>query len=89
MNRDEINSLPLESDVSFRQHAVEPDNTECLTLDGYDRGFLTTLVDAACATYSQLRHAESIVGFKGYCRTLTTDELIAELESNHHERQFA
>ncbi|MDC1286700.1 hypothetical protein N8198_02315 [Gammaproteobacteria bacterium] len=37
MNRDEINSRPLESDVSFRQRAVEPDNTECLTLDGRDR----------------------------------------------------
>ena len=57
--------------------------------DGCDRGFLMTLVDAACAIYSQQRRVESIVGFKGYCRTRTTDELIAELESNRHERQVA
>jgi len=62
---------------------------ETAVRDGCDGGYLMTLVDDACATYSQQRHAESIVGFKGYCRTRTTDELIAELESNRHGRQVA
>jgi hypothetical protein len=37
MNKNEINALPPESDVSCRQRAVEPGNTECLTFDGRDR----------------------------------------------------
>ncbi len=47
--------------------------------DGCDRGFLMTLVDDACATHSEQRHKDSILGFKGYCRVRSTDELVAEL----------
>jgi ureidoacrylate peracid hydrolase len=56
---------------------------------GCDRGFLMTLVDDSSAIYSRQRHADSIVGFKEYYRVPTTEELIAELECNHHERQVA
>jgi nicotinamidase-related amidase len=62
---------------------------ETAVRDGCDRGFLMMLVDDACATYSQQRHAGSIVGFKGYCRTRAADELIAGLECNRHEHQVA
>ena len=52
---------------------------ETAVRDGCDRGFLMTLVDDACATYSEQRHREALVGFKGYCRVRTTDELLEEL----------
>ena len=52
---------------------------ETAVRDGCDRGFLMTLVDDACATYSDERHGEALVGFKGYCRVRTTAELVEEL----------
>ena len=53
---------------------------ETAVRDGCDRGFLMTLVDDACATTSDQRHREALVGFKGYCRIRTTAELVEELE---------
>jgi len=53
---------------------------ETAVRDGCDRGYLMTLVTDACATYSEQRHAESLVGMQGYCRVRTTDELVSELE---------
>jgi len=49
--------------------------------DGCDRGFLMTLVDDACATHSEQRHAEALIGFKGYCRVRSTEALVREIES--------
>ena len=54
---------------------------ETAVRDGCDRGFLMTVVEDACATHSELRHRESLLGIKGYCRVRTTDALIAELAS--------
>ncbi|WP_299756298.1 hypothetical protein [uncultured Boseongicola sp.] len=34
----------------------------------------------ACATFSEARQAASLNAIKGYCRQITTDELIAELD---------
>ena len=53
---------------------------ETAVRDGCDRGFLMTLVDDACATHSDQRHREALVGFKGYCRIRTTAALLEELE---------
>ena len=53
---------------------------ETAVRDGCDRGFLMTLVDDACATTSEQRHRDALVGFKGYCRIRTTAELLEELE---------
>ena len=53
---------------------------ETAVRDGCDRGFRMTLVDDGCATHSDERHREALVGFKGYCRIRTTDELLEELE---------
>ncbi len=53
---------------------------ETAVRDGCDRGFLMTLVDDACATHSDARHREALVGFKGYCRIRTTAALLEELE---------
>lgn len=52
---------------------------ETTVRDGCDRGFLMTVVDDACATSSEQRHTESLIGIKGYCRVRSVDELIDEL----------
>jgi nicotinamidase-related amidase len=53
---------------------------ETAVRDGCDRGFLMTLIDDACATSSEQRHQEALIGFKGYCRIRTTDQVIGELQ---------
>jgi nicotinamidase-related amidase len=53
---------------------------ETAVRDGCDRGFLMTLIDDACATYAERRHKEALVGFKGYCRIRTTEQLLEELK---------
>ena len=62
---------------------------ETAVRDGCDRGFLMTLVDDACATTSEARHRESLVGFKGYCRVRSTEQLVAELEESGGGRRIA
>lgn len=47
--------------------------------DACDLGYLVTQVTDACLTYSQERHDNSLRTIKGYCRQVTTEELIAEL----------
>lgn len=54
---------------------------ETAVRDGCDRGFLMTVVEDACATHSAQRHRESLLGMKGYCRSRTTEQLIAELST--------
>lgn len=48
--------------------------------DACDLGYLVTQVTDACATYTSGRHSNSLNTIKGYCRQITTDALIAELE---------
>ena len=52
---------------------------ESAVRDGCDEGFLMTLVDDACATFSQERHDNTLRAIKGYCRQRTTDAVVAEL----------
>ena len=47
--------------------------------DACDLGYLVTLVTDACATQSEERHRSSIANNRGYCRQLTTDQMVAEL----------
>lgn len=54
---------------------------ETAVRDGCDRGFLMTVVTDACATHSEQRHEQSLIGIKGYCRVRTTDQIIEELAS--------
>lgn len=49
--------------------------------DACDLGYLVTQVTDACATYTQERQSFSMRAIKGYCRQMTTSELIQELES--------
>jgi ureidoacrylate peracid hydrolase len=47
--------------------------------DACDLGYLVTLVTDACATQSEERHISSIANNRGYCRQVTTDQMVAEL----------
>ena len=47
--------------------------------DACDLGYLVTQVSDACLTYSHERHLNSLRAIKGYCRQVTSQELIEEL----------
>lgn len=47
--------------------------------DACDLGYLVTQVSDACITYSQQRHDNSLSTIKGYCRQVTTKQLMAEI----------
>jgi nicotinamidase-related amidase len=49
--------------------------------DGADHGYRVVCVSDACATHSEQRHERALSLFAGYCRTVTTNELIAELRA--------
>ncbi len=49
--------------------------------DACDLGYLVTQVTDACLTYSPERHENSLGAIRGYCRQVTSAELIAELEA--------
>ncbi len=47
--------------------------------DAADRGFYPVCVSDACATHSAERHANALDAFKGYCRMMTTEAVVADL----------
>ena len=47
--------------------------------DACDLGYLVTQVSDACLTYTSERHENSLRTIGGYCRQLTTEELIQEI----------
>lgn len=49
--------------------------------DAADRGFYPVCISDACATHSQKRHENALEAFGGYCRTMTTAEMLAEIAS--------
>ena len=49
--------------------------------DACDLGYLVTQVSDACLTYSHERHLNSLRAIKGYCRQLTSQELIEEISN--------
>lgn len=52
---------------------------ESAVRDACDTGYLVTLVTDACATYSEERQTASLRAIKGYCRQVTTADLVDEL----------
>ena len=48
--------------------------------DGCDLGYLVTLATDACATQSSARHENSLANNAGYCRQVTTQALVSEIE---------
>lgn len=49
--------------------------------DACDFGYLVTVATDACATQSQARHENSFANNIGYCRQLTTQALLAEINA--------
>lgn len=52
---------------------------ESAVRDACDLGYLVTLVTDACATYTPERQAFSTAAIRGFCRQVTTAELLEEL----------
>ena len=53
---------------------------ESAVRDAADRGYLVTLIDDACASYTDERHRTSVRAMDGhYARVRTADEMIAEI----------
>lgn len=50
--------------------------------DAADRGFYPVCISDACATHSLQRHTNALSAFAGYCRTMTSAELLAEICQN-------
>ena len=48
--------------------------------DAADRGFYPICIADACASHSQVRHENALKAFSGYCRTMTTVEILAEID---------
>ncbi|HBS39590.1 MAG TPA: cysteine hydrolase [Rhodobacteraceae bacterium] len=55
---------------------------ESAVRDACDLGYLVTQITDACLTYSQARQDNSIYTIRGYCRQITTEELVAELNGD-------
>ena len=55
---------------------------ESAVRDACDLGYLVTQITDACLTYSQARQDNSIYTIRGYCRQITTEELVAELSGD-------
>jgi len=53
---------------------------ESAVRDACDMGFLVTLIEDACATFTQERHDATLRAIKGYCRQRKTGQVLAELE---------
>lgn len=49
--------------------------------DACDLGYLVTLPTDACATQSRVRHENSLANNAGYCRQMTTQALLAEIDA--------
>ena len=47
--------------------------------DGADRGFRMICLHDACTTDSDDRHANALAAFRGYCRTISSQDLIEEI----------
>lgn len=49
--------------------------------DACDLGYLVTVPTDACTTYSHERQVSSLDHVKGFCRLVTTEDLVLELKS--------
>lgn len=49
--------------------------------DAADRGYLVTLVEDACATYTEQRHLACLNAIKGYCWITDTQTVLDRLQA--------
>ena len=52
---------------------------ESAVRDACDLGYLVTVPEDACATMSRERHEQSLDMYSGYCRIVTSDDVVTEL----------
>ncbi|WP_022665401.1 cysteine hydrolase family protein [Desulfospira joergensenii] len=55
---------------------------ESAVRDACDLNYLVTLVPDACATITPERHINSLNAIKGYCRQVSTDDLVHEIHTH-------
>jgi ureidoacrylate peracid hydrolase len=55
--------------------------------DACDLGYLVTVPTDACATLTQERHDWSLRNNRGYCRQVTTQALVAEIQASCHDEK--
>ena len=49
--------------------------------DAADRGYLVTMVSDASTTITSERHKNALDAFSGYCRIMSTNDLLVELKN--------
>jgi ureidoacrylate peracid hydrolase len=54
---------------------------ESAVRDAADLGYLVTVVEDACATHTMDRHEKGLQGMQGFCRILTTAEVVNEIQA--------
>lgn len=59
---------------------------ESAVRDACDLGYLVTLVMDACTTYTLEQHENSLKAISGFCRQMTTEQVLAEIASVHNGR---
>jgi ureidoacrylate peracid hydrolase len=70
----------LEKDYLIIVGLLTDQCVESAVRDACDLGYLVTVVNDACVTYSEERHQQALAAYSGYCRQLTTLELVNELK---------
>ncbi|CAF3583546.1 unnamed protein product [Rotaria sp. Silwood1] len=52
--------------------------------DAADKGYQVICIADACTTHTQERHENALRAFGGYCRIMTTDEFIQEIQGSNN-----
>jgi len=60
---------------------------ESAVRDAADLGYFVTVVDDACAAYSKASHEKGLKSMNGFCRILSTKDVIQELLSSQNAAQ--
>ena len=71
----------LEIDYLVLAGLITDQCVESAVRDACDHGYLVTLITDACGTHSRQRHDGSLNAIRGYCRQLTTEQFITEIET--------
>jgi nicotinamidase-related amidase len=53
---------------------------ESAVRDAADLGYLVTVAEDACAAHSRDEHAKGLFGMKGFCRFLSTQDILQEID---------
>jgi ureidoacrylate peracid hydrolase len=54
---------------------------ESAVRDACDLGYLVTVAEDACGSFTEERHTRSLEFFKGYCRIVPTETVVGELDA--------